>query len=197
MNLFSQSVHTNIGAYIFFCIYHYGTHKNQNWCMFLVSTVLGAFTIKCSVCTVSQSFSPSKITVLYLNKGKWLHWCRKCLEKCWWYILWREMKHNCRHLISYGEELFWNTKNFRMEKMKRPCLWKMLMVCWHLRRIEQQTAELIVEYKMMINNKTGSVIQKYHGTNFQCLCIVTRIWAGLYSVQIPAGARVFSVLKNV
>ena len=49
----------------------------------------------------------------------------------------------------------------------------------------------------MLNNGPGSVQQKYHVTNFHCLRVVTRIWAGLYSVQIPAGARDFSVLRNV
>ena len=33
---------------------------------------------------------------------------------------------------------------------------------------QNRAAELILEYKMMISNGTGSVIQKYHVTNFQC-----------------------------
>jgi hypothetical protein len=61
---------------------------------------------------------------------------------------------------------------------------------------QNRAAQLILEYKMMIVNGSGSVKQNYHVTNFHCLCVVTRIWTGLYSVQIPAGVRDFSVLKN-
>ena len=50
---------------------------------------------------------------------------------------------------------------------------------------------------MMINDGTDSIKRKYRIMNFQCLCIASRIWAGLSCVQFPAGARDFYVLQNV
>ena len=44
----------------------------------------------------------------------------------------------------------------------------------------------------MINNGTGYIKQKYHVTNFQCLCVMTRLWAGLYSVQ-----KIFSKMSRL
>jgi hypothetical protein len=68
----------------------------------------------------------------------------------------------------------------------------MLMVCLYLLcSVEQQTAELIVECETVINNWTSSVKEKHYVSNFQYLHTVTRIWAGLSSIQFSAGAKDF------